>query len=155
MGAPSTLRGFWQLKLTSNLAEDRNKQHRLRSSVPSCILRAQEELLYRVCAHRRSRNESLRCVLEQSLTRNASLAAAPLRPPHPLFHFGMTGAFTVKGEKRHKFVKFTVDEKWPPRFAKLELQVWIRLVLFKCLNVRLFAAAWYDSYRFQAKWLQR
>ncbi len=35
----------------------------------------------------------------------------------------MTGAFTVKGEKRHKFVKFKVSEDWPPRFAKLELQV--------------------------------
>eukprot|EP00903_Cladosiphon_okamuranus_P009333 g8901.t1 len=45
------------------------------------------------------------------------------KPPHPLFHFGMTGAFTVKGEKRHKFVKFKVDEQWPPRFAKLELQM--------------------------------
>ncbi|CAM9174791.1 unnamed protein product [Pylaiella littoralis] len=45
------------------------------------------------------------------------------KPPHPLFHFGMTGAFTVKGEKRHKFVKFKVDEEWPPRFAKLELQM--------------------------------
>lgn len=129
-GRPPLYGVFGSLKLTSNPAEDRKKQHRLRSSVPSCILRAQEELLYRVCAHRRSRNGSLRCVLEQSLTRNASLAAAPRRPPHPLFHFGMTGAFTVKGEKRHKFVKFTVDEKWPPRFAKLELQVWTRLVLF-------------------------
>lgn len=45
------------------------------------------------------------------------------RPPHPLFHFGMTGAFTIKGEKRHKFVKFKVSEDWPPRFTKLELQV--------------------------------
>ncbi|CAN0411191.1 unnamed protein product, partial [Ectocarpus sp. 13 AM-2016] len=45
------------------------------------------------------------------------------RPPHPLFHFGMTGAFTVKGETRHKFVKFKVSEEWPPRFAKLEIQV--------------------------------
>ncbi|CAM9248115.1 unnamed protein product [Hapterophycus canaliculatus] len=35
----------------------------------------------------------------------------------------MTGAFTVKGEKRHKFVKFKVGEDWPPRFAKLELQM--------------------------------
>lgn len=45
------------------------------------------------------------------------------RPPHVLFHFGMTGAFTVKGEKRHKFVKFKIGEEWPPRFTKLELQV--------------------------------
>ncbi|CAM9735288.1 unnamed protein product [Ectocarpus fasciculatus] len=45
------------------------------------------------------------------------------KPPHPLFHFGMTGAFTVKGEKRHKFVKFKVSEEWPPRFAKLEIQM--------------------------------
>lgn len=35
----------------------------------------------------------------------------------------MTGSFTVKGEKRHKFVKFKVGEEWPPRFTKLELQV--------------------------------
>lgn len=35
----------------------------------------------------------------------------------------MTGAFTIKGEKRYKFVKFKVGEGWPPRFTKLELQV--------------------------------
>ncbi|CAM9976792.1 unnamed protein product [Laminaria digitata] len=35
----------------------------------------------------------------------------------------MTGAFTVKGEKRHKFVKFKVAEDWPPKFTKLELQM--------------------------------
>lgn len=46
-----------------------------------------------------------------------------LRPPHPLFHFGMTGAFSIKGEERHKFVKFKVGEEWPPKFTKLELQV--------------------------------
>lgn len=47
----------------------------------------------------------------------------------------MTGAFTVKGEKRHKFVKFKVGEDWPPRFAKLEIQVPARLppILFYVL----------------------
>lgn len=49
--------------------------------------------------------------------------ALALRPPHPLFHFGMTGAFTVEGERRHKFVKFKVGSEWPPRFTKLELEV--------------------------------
>lgn len=39
-----------------------------------------------------------------------------------LFHFGMTGAFVVKGHAALKYQEFTVrDEQWPPRFCKLEL----------------------------------
>ncbi len=39
-----------------------------------------------------------------------------------LFHFGMTGAFVVKGHAALKYQEFTVrDEQWPPKFCKLEL----------------------------------
>lgn len=38
----------------------------------------------------------------------------------PLFHFGMTGAFSVRGEGAMKYKSFEVDTtSWPPRFAKL------------------------------------
>ena len=38
----------------------------------------------------------------------------------PLFHFGMTGAMSVKGEGASKYKSFVVDtSSWPPRFAKL------------------------------------
>lgn len=43
-------------------------------------------------------------------------------PPHLLAHFGMTGAFVVKGVAPLAYQEFTVhDEVWPPRFTKLEL----------------------------------
>lgn len=39
-----------------------------------------------------------------------------------LFHFGMTGAFVVKGHAALKYQEFSVrDEHWPPKFCKLEL----------------------------------
>ena len=39
-----------------------------------------------------------------------------------LFHFGMTGAFVVKGITPLKYQEFRVhDEVWPPKFCKLEL----------------------------------
>lgn len=39
-----------------------------------------------------------------------------------LFHFGMTGAFVVKGYAALKYQEFAVhDEQWPPKFCKLEL----------------------------------
>lgn len=38
----------------------------------------------------------------------------------PLFHFGMTGAMTIKGKGAMKYKAFAVDvDSWPPRFAKL------------------------------------
>jgi formamidopyrimidine-DNA glycosylase len=41
---------------------------------------------------------------------------------HALFHFGMTGAFVVKGHAALKYQEFAVrDEQWPPKFCKLEL----------------------------------
>lgn len=49
------------------------------------------------------------------------------QPPHPLFHFGMTGAFRVRGEPALKLAssrKRAVvgeDEQWPPRFTKIHL----------------------------------
>ena len=44
------------------------------------------------------------------------------RPPHLLAHFGMTGAFVVKGIEAASYKEFKVhDEEWPPRFTKLEL----------------------------------
>eukprot|EP00900_Chrysochromulina_parva_P011565 jgi/Chrpa1/20409/Chrysochromulina_OHIO_Genome00007078-RA len=44
-------------------------------------------------------------------------------PPHLLAHFGMTGAFVVRGVAAQSYKEFRVhDEAWPPRFTKLELQ---------------------------------
>ena len=43
-------------------------------------------------------------------------------PPHLLAHFGMTGAFCIRGVKPLEYQEFKVhDEVWPPRFTKLEL----------------------------------
>ncbi|MCZ6836778.1 MAG: hypothetical protein O7G85_13465 [Planctomycetota bacterium] len=50
-------------------------------------------------------------------------------PPHPLFHFGMTGAFLTPGpapgfKKSLQLAsspKDTKDEDWPPRFVKIHL----------------------------------
>ncbi len=47
-------------------------------------------------------------------------------PPHPLFHFGMTGAFLTPGPGRTALKlasspKDTKDEDWPPRFTKVHL----------------------------------
>ena len=42
--------------------------------------------------------------------------------PHLLAHFGMTGAFVVRGVQPLSYQEFKVrDESWPPRFTKLEL----------------------------------
>ena len=42
--------------------------------------------------------------------------------PHLLAHFGMTGAFVVRGVQPMEYQEFKVrDETWPPRFTKLEL----------------------------------
>ena len=43
-------------------------------------------------------------------------------PPHAMCHFGMTGAFVVRGVAALKYKEFAVrDEEWPPRFTKMEL----------------------------------
>jgi formamidopyrimidine-DNA glycosylase len=43
-------------------------------------------------------------------------------PPHLLAHFGMTGAFAIRGVAPLKFKAFSVkDAEWPPRFTKCEL----------------------------------
>ena len=43
-------------------------------------------------------------------------------PPHLLAHFGMTGAFAIRGVDPQTFKEFKVHaEEWPPRFTKLEL----------------------------------
>lgn len=43
-------------------------------------------------------------------------------PPHLLGHFGMTGAFAIKGVEPLSYKQFKVHtEEWPPRFTKLEL----------------------------------
>jgi len=44
--------------------------------------------------------------------------------PHPLFHFGMTGAFRVPHEQDMQLVsgpKVNPKESWPPRFTKIHL----------------------------------
>ena len=44
-------------------------------------------------------------------------------PPHPLFHFGMTGAFHTRSSKALQLKAGPKDESavWPPRFAKIRL----------------------------------
>jgi len=44
--------------------------------------------------------------------------------PHPLFHFGMTGAFVVPGVAALKLASSASrpDATWPPRFAKIRLR---------------------------------
>lgn len=46
------------------------------------------------------------------------------RRPWPLFHFGMTGAFRVPGERALPLASSgrRVDETWPPRFTRIRLQ---------------------------------
>lgn len=43
------------------------------------------------------------------------------RAPHPVFHFGMTGAFRVRGIDPLKLASHgrQVDDQWPPRFQKI------------------------------------
>lgn len=46
------------------------------------------------------------------------------RPPHPLFHFGMTGAFVTPEASPLRLASspsHRPDEGWPPRFAKIRL----------------------------------
>jgi formamidopyrimidine-DNA glycosylase len=47
------------------------------------------------------------------------------RRPWPVFHFGMTGAFRVRGVVPLKYRSHgrSVDDVWPPRFAKLRLEL--------------------------------
>jgi len=41
---------------------------------------------------------------------------------HPLFHFGLTGSFVVKGVAAMKYMDFKVhDAEWPPKFTKCEI----------------------------------
>lgn len=42
--------------------------------------------------------------------------------PFLLFHFGMTGALAIDGVPRFSFQSFNVDQSWPPRFTKLQLE---------------------------------
>jgi len=41
--------------------------------------------------------------------------------PDVLFHFGMTGAFSVQGVDAMQYKSFTVSGDWPPRFCKCEI----------------------------------
>ncbi|CAG8978689.1 hypothetical protein HYALB_00004672 [Hymenoscyphus albidus] len=44
-------------------------------------------------------------------------------PPHPVFHFGMTGWFYVRGERTINFRSHaSSDEEWPPKYTKLLLE---------------------------------
>eukprot|EP00899_Mesostigma_viride_P005400 jgi/Mesvir1/14861/Mv05475-RA.2 len=44
--------------------------------------------------------------------------------PWPSFHFGMTGAFSVKGSQAMKYKEFTVDTSaWPPKFTKFLMKL--------------------------------
>ena len=45
------------------------------------------------------------------------------RPPHPQFHFGMTGAFRIRGEQPLPLASGprVDDPQWPPRFSKIHL----------------------------------
>lgn len=45
------------------------------------------------------------------------------RPPHPLFHFGMSGAFHVPGGDALQLASGPVEDGvWPPRFVKIHLR---------------------------------
>mmetsp|Transcript_38747 Transcript_38747/g.51054 ORF Transcript_38747/g.51054 Transcript_38747/m.51054 type:complete len:422 (+) Transcript_38747:53-1318(+) len=45
------------------------------------------------------------------------------KPPHSLWHFGMTGFFYVEGDVPPAYKRFSPDlATWPPRFCKVELQ---------------------------------
>ncbi|TGO65990.1 hypothetical protein BOTNAR_0071g00270 [Botryotinia narcissicola] len=45
-------------------------------------------------------------------------------PPHPVFHFGMTGWFHIRGQGSYYYRSKNEDEKevWPPKFSKFLLQ---------------------------------
>lgn len=43
--------------------------------------------------------------------------------PHLLLHCGMTGTIVVEGVPPMSYQSFKVDEAWPPRFAKLQLEL--------------------------------
>ncbi|KAF7890734.1 uncharacterized protein EAF01_010543 [Botrytis porri] len=45
-------------------------------------------------------------------------------PPHPVFHFGMTGWFHIRGQGSYYYRSKNEDEKevWPPKFSKFSLQ---------------------------------
>ncbi|CAD6447532.1 d49ea943-a443-46f6-ba69-592474275899 [Sclerotinia trifoliorum] len=45
-------------------------------------------------------------------------------PPHPVFHFGMTGWFHIRGQETYYYRSKDEGEKevWPPKFSKFSLQ---------------------------------
>ena len=46
-------------------------------------------------------------------------------PPHPVFHFGMTGWFHIRGDTASHYRRNGVDSEdpeWPPKYAKLTLE---------------------------------
>lgn len=43
------------------------------------------------------------------------------RRPWPIFHFGMTGAFRMRGVEPLHLASGITDDAWPPRFAKIHL----------------------------------
>lgn len=43
--------------------------------------------------------------------------------PHLLVHCGMTGSLAMDGIERFSFQSFSIDEAWPPRFTKLQLEL--------------------------------
>lgn len=43
-------------------------------------------------------------------------------PPHPVFHFGMTGWFYIRGEPNVHYRPKEEDEVWPPKFWKFSLE---------------------------------
>ena len=64
----------------------------------------------------------------------------------PLFHFGMTGAFVVKGVDAMVYKSFVVqDGVWPPRFCKLEIGFAGGFRLAFCDPRRLGRIQWRDS----------
>lgn len=61
--------------------------------------------------------------VEEACRRGKQLWLMLDRGPHPLFHFGMTGAFHTPGEVplKRQTVKKDPEEIWPPRFTKIHL----------------------------------
>jgi len=65
---------------------------------------------------------------------------------HPLFHFGMTGSFVVKGVDAMVYKSFVVqDGVWPPRFCKLEIGFAGGFRLAFCDPRRLGRIQWRES----------
>ena len=87
------------------------------------VVCARDTIVYEGVSPRRFRQALLQRQVEAVERRGKHIWFELDRRPWPLFHFGMTGAFRVRGQKPLKLASSPreVDESWPPRFTKLRL----------------------------------